>query len=105
MVTVFLQVWPRRRHPAVHRTSGRLYVFAGVLPSAVLALAIVPFAAGSTGNAIDAILWLATTVAEFRMARRHRYAEHRRWMIFSVALCLRIMVAGADRAEACRVVQ
>ncbi|XVV00999.1 DUF2306 domain-containing protein [Actinosynnema sp. CA-248983] len=93
MVTVVLQVWPwlRRRHPAVHRWSGRLYVFAGVIPSGLLALAITPFAVGPVGNAIGGILWLATTIAGYRMARQRRYADHRRWMIYSFALCLQII--------------
>jgi hypothetical protein len=93
MVTVVLQVWPwlRRRHPVVHRWSGRLYVFAGVLPSGLLALVITPFAVGPVGNAVGGILWLGTTIAGYRMVRQRRYAEHRRWMIYSFALCLQIV--------------
>jgi hypothetical protein len=93
LVTVCVQIWPwvRNRFPAVHRWSGRVYVFAGVLPTALFALAITPFSAGPAGNAIAAILWLITTVAGFRAARRRRYDHHRRWMIYSFALALQIV--------------
>ncbi|MBE1469410.1 DUF2306 domain-containing protein [Kibdelosporangium phytohabitans] len=97
-LTACLQLWPwlRRKHPAVHRVSGRLYVFLGVLPSALLAIAIVPWAfdgqpAGAIGNTLSGALWLGTTFAGFAAARRRRFAEHRRWMIYSFALALHIV--------------
>ncbi|MBD0324764.1 MAG: DUF2306 domain-containing protein [Aldersonia sp.] len=45
LLTACLQVWPwlRRRHPAVHWYSGRLYVFAGALPAGLAVLTVVPF--------------------------------------------------------------
>jgi cobalamin biosynthesis protein CobD/CbiB len=90
MMTVSLQVWPwmRHHHPAVHRISGRIAIFAGVLPAGLLALAIMPFSGGPAGNTVAAILWLATTITGFRMARKNRYAEHRRFMIYSFALTM-----------------
>ncbi|WP_309112006.1 DUF2306 domain-containing protein [Saccharothrix sp.] len=96
MLTVVLQVWPwlRARHPRVHRVSGRLYVFAGVLPSAVIALVILPYTAvlpGAVGAAVTAVLWLVTTAAGFVRARQRRFAEHRRWMIYSFALTASIV--------------
>ncbi|MFJ3338682.1 DUF2306 domain-containing protein [Streptomyces sp. NPDC086766] len=93
LVTVCLQVWPwlRRNHPAVHRWSGRIYVFAGALPSGLLALAIMPFSAGPAGNTVAAVAWLATTVAGLRTARQRRYREHRRWMAYSFALTMQII--------------
>lgn len=93
LVTVCLQVWPwlRRRHPAFHRWSGRAFVFAGVLPSGLFAVLIVPFSFAPAGNAVNAILWLVTTTIGFRMARRRRYAEHRRWMIYSFAVTMQIL--------------
>jgi hypothetical protein len=39
-----------------------------------------------------ATLWLITTLTGWRMARRRRFAEHRRWMIRSFALTLSIML-------------
>jgi len=93
MVTLFLQFWPwlRRQHPAVHRASGRVYIFAGALPAALMGLVLVPLrpmSAGSIGLATMAVLWLATTLIALRAARLGRYAEHRRFMVYSFALAL-----------------
>lgn len=90
LVTVVLQVWPwlRRRHPAVHRWSGRAYVFAGAVPSAVLALSMLPvsYPAGRIGVAMSAIFWSTSAVIGWVKLRQHRYAEHRRWMLYSFAI-------------------
>ncbi|WP_329106794.1 DUF2306 domain-containing protein [Micromonospora sp. NBC_01699] len=93
MATVPFQLWPRfrQRFPAAHRFMGRAYVFVGVIPSSLLALAIVPFAAGPAGNAIGALLWLAASLYGWRMARLRRYQQHRRFMIYSFALCMQII--------------
>jgi uncharacterized membrane protein YozB (DUF420 family) len=93
LITVCLQIWPwlREHHPAVHRWSGRLFVFAGVLPSAACAIVIVPFSFAPPGNAANAILWLVTTIIGYRMIRQGRYAEHRRWMIYSFAVTMQII--------------
>ncbi|SDD58196.1 DUF2306 domain-containing protein [Glycomyces harbinensis] len=98
IITCSMQVWPwlRRHHPKVHRISGRLYVFAGVLPSGLFALVVgilsVVGAAGKIGQVFLAVLWLATTAAGFAAARRRRFGDHRRWMIRSFALCTSIVV-------------
>ncbi|MGH8792033.1 MAG: DUF2306 domain-containing protein [Stackebrandtia sp.] len=93
-----LQVWPwlRQNHPKVHRVSGRIYV-AAVLPGSVLALtssvmSVVPIP-GRVGNVMLSVLWLGTTLTGFYMARNRRFAEHRRWMIRSFALCFSIVVS------------
>lgn len=93
MLTAPLQLWPwlRQRYPAVHRTTGRVYVFAGALPAGLVALVISPFAFAPPGNAIAAILWLTTTSTAYWMARKRRYAQHRRWMAYSVALTYSIV--------------
>lgn len=93
LVTLCLQVWPwlRQHHPAVHRISGRIYVLGGAIPSALLALVLAPFAAvpiGILGGATAGVLWLVTSVIGFHMARRRRYTDHRRWMIYSFAFAL-----------------
>ncbi|MFB8765245.1 DUF2306 domain-containing protein [Nocardiopsis alba] len=92
MVTCCLQVWPwlRENHPAVHRISGRLYVFAGVLPSVVLAWYLLTTFSGLgwVGRTVLSLLWFATTVVGFVRARQGRYAEHRRMMIYSFALTM-----------------
>ncbi|MGV9680123.1 DUF2306 domain-containing protein [Nocardia sp. NPDC003482] len=92
------QVWPwfRRRYPALHRRLGRWYVFAGVLPAGLAGLVIgatSPFGpVARVSNVMLAALWLTITATGWRMARRRRFAEHRRWMIRSFALTLSIML-------------
>ena len=96
LVAAVLQLWPRvrRRHPAVHRFAGRVYLVA-VLAASPCVLAIAPF--GSWGPsewvsvAMLGMLWPATTIAGYRMARLRRFAEHREWMIRSVALSFSIV--------------
>ncbi len=99
LLAAVLQVWPwlRRRHPAVHRWSGRAYVFLGVLPAGLVVLAVAPFSVsggvvGNVGNTLLALLWLGTTIAGYRAARARRHAEHREWMVRSVALAFSIVV-------------
>ncbi|MGH4025578.1 MAG: DUF2306 domain-containing protein, partial [Pseudonocardiaceae bacterium] len=93
-----LQVWPwlRRHHPAVHRMSGRVYVFGGVLPAGVAVLGVAPLSStgfvSQVGNTFLALLWLPITIAGYRMARQRRFAEHREWMIRSFALTTSIVV-------------
>lgn len=90
------QVWPwfRRKHPATHRRLGRWYILAGVLPAGLAGLVIgatSPFGpVARVSNVMLATLWLLTTLIGGRMARQRRFAEHRRWMIRSVALTLSI---------------
>lgn len=91
LVCVCLQVWPwlRRHHPEVHRVSGRVYIFGGALPCALLALTLDPLTAGWEGNlgiTVQALLLLTTTLIGYRMIRLRRYASHRRWMLYSFAL-------------------
>ena len=98
IITCSMQVWPwlRQHHPRVHRISGRVYVFAGVLPSGLFALVVsvvsVIGPAGKIGNVFLALLWFAVTFTGLVAARRRRYQEHRRWMIRSFALCVSIVV-------------
>ncbi|MGI5487713.1 DUF2306 domain-containing protein [Microtetraspora malaysiensis] len=76
----------RRR---VHRTIGRCYLLAGVLPSA---LAAVPVALLSgrvitqIGLTIPAVLWLITGGLAVRAARRRDFVRHRHWMMRNYAL-------------------
>jgi uncharacterized membrane protein YozB (DUF420 family) len=101
IVGVILQIWPwlRRTHPVAHRRIGRVYVFAGALPSAVMAAVIgsvSPF--GPVVGAIDvaaALLWLGFTVAGWRAIRQRRYADHRKWMIRSFAMTMNTLMSRA----------
>ncbi|WP_103355416.1 DUF2306 domain-containing protein [Amycolatopsis sp. CA-128772] len=101
IVGVILQVWPwlRRNHPVAHRRIGRVYVFGGAVPSAVMAAtigAVSPF--GPVVGALDvvaALLWLGFTVAGWRAVRQRRYGDHRRWMIRSFAMCMNTLMTRA----------
>ncbi|MGH8877522.1 MAG: DUF2306 domain-containing protein, partial [Stackebrandtia sp.] len=98
MATCCMQIWPRLRakHPKLHRMSGRVYVIGGVIPAGLSALGLAwgsafgPVASASTF--IMAPLWMGVTIAGFRMARRRRFADHRRWMVRSFALTMSIIV-------------
>lgn len=93
-----LQVWPwlRRHHPVVHRMSGRVYLFGGVLPAGIAVLGVAPLSStgfvSQVGNTLLALLWLPITIAGYRRARQRRFAEHREWMIRSFALTTSIVM-------------
>ncbi|MFD8645423.1 DUF2306 domain-containing protein [Streptomyces zaomyceticus] len=94
LVTVVLQLWPwlRRSHPAAHRLIGRAYVFAGVLPSALLAFFITPLSMGpSVGTTLGGVLWLFTTGMGFTRAVQGRILAHRMWMLYSFAFAINIV--------------
>jgi uncharacterized membrane protein len=87
-----LQLWPwlRRRHPRVHRSVGRTYVLAGVYPAGIGSLLLLAFwpeyPINEFSDVVTTVLWLAATTIAFRLARQHRFADHRRWMLRSFAL-------------------
>jgi hypothetical protein len=98
MIGALVQVWPwvRRRFPQVHRYAGRVYVFAGVIPSGLMALTIgaaSPFGpATRASDVMLAVLWLGVTWAGWRAARERRFGDHRRWMVRSFALTMSIIL-------------
>lgn len=73
----------------IHRTLGRVYLLAGVLPSAV---ATIPVALWSgrlmtqVGLTTAAVLWLITGGLAYRAARRRDFTAHRSWMMRNYAL-------------------
>lgn len=91
MVASNFQVWPwlRRRYPAVHRWTGRVYV-----PSVIIGggcgLIILKFApvVGQTGAFMSTTLWIATTIVGYWAARTGRWRLHRRFMLYSFALVM-----------------
>jgi hypothetical protein len=97
MLMCCVQIWPwfRQRYPAAHRMIGHVYVFGGVIPAGIIGLmigAVSPF--GPTlrvSNVLLATLWLTFTITGFRMARHHRFVEHRRWMLRSFALTMSVI--------------
>ena len=97
LLTACLQVWPwlRRAFPDVHRRTGRVYVFAGVLPAGVMGLvigALTPFGPVlRASNVLLALVWLSVTMTGYRAGRQYRLADHRRWMTRSAVLTLSII--------------
>jgi hypothetical protein len=98
LATCVLQIWPwlRRHHPRVHRISGRLYVLAGVWPAGVgslLLLVLWPeYPINWFSDILTTPLWLAATTIGFVLARKRRFADHRRWMLRSFALTTSFIV-------------
>jgi uncharacterized membrane protein YozB (DUF420 family) len=96
MVCAVGQIWPglRRRHPKLHRRTGRVYV-ATAIPAAVCAMvigAVTPFGPVlAASDVILAALWLWFTVDGFVAARRRRFGTHRRQMLRSATLALSII--------------
>ncbi len=79
----------RARWPRVHRWLGRVYIFA-CLTGGVAGLLL---ASGSTAGPIAragfgllAVIWIGVNAQGFRLALARRFAEHREWMIRSLAL-------------------
>ncbi len=96
LLTACLQVWPwlRRRRPQVHRWSGRIYV-AVTVPAALCVIVIAPMTLYGpnqrVANTMLGLLWLITTLAGYRAVRQRRFADHRAWMLRSVALAFSIV--------------
>ena len=65
LLTACLQIWPwlRTRFPDVHRRTGRVYVFAGVLP------------AGAIGLVIGALTPFGPVLRASNVRARHRLAD------------------------------
>ncbi|SFW62970.1 DUF2306 domain-containing protein [Amycolatopsis australiensis] len=101
IVGVVLQIWPwlRRAHPVAHRRIGRIYVFGGALPSAVMAAvigAVSPFGPIlGTLDVVGALLWFGFTVAGWRAVRQRRFADHRKWMVRSFAMTMNTLTTRA----------
>ncbi len=79
------QLWPglRRRHPSIHRGTGRVYVagvFVGGAAAFYLSVFVEPASFGVALFALGVAWWL-TVGAGFVAATRGRFYEHRRWMI------------------------
>jgi uncharacterized membrane protein len=78
-----------RTRRQIHRTIGRLYLLAGVLPSALTAVPVALLSGRlitQIGLTIPAILWLITGTLAYQAARRHDYTHHQNWMMRNYAL-------------------
>ncbi|MEU7872487.1 DUF2306 domain-containing protein [Dactylosporangium sp. NPDC049140] len=72
-----------------HRTLGRVYLLAGVLPAAVAAVPVALWSGRlltQVGLITAAVLWLVTGGLAYRAARRRDFAAHRAWMLRNYAL-------------------
>ena len=82
----------RRRHPRLHRLSGRLYLGAGVGLGGLAALYMSTFAYGGMvaklGFATLAVAWLYTGLRAYRAIRSGDVTTHRRWIVRNFALTL-----------------
>ena len=107
----------RRRWPAAHRWTGRVYAVAcliGGLGGLMLAPGSTAGPVASWGFGLLALAWMATTAMGWRMALGRDLVAHRRWMIRSWALTLaavtlRLQMVGVafmpvDGVEAYRVI-
>lgn len=99
IATAVVQILPglRKRFPLVHRWNGRIYVFLGVLPSAIILIPVI-FVMGDPTLSILMFwnaLWIVTTVLAWRAVRRRQYLVHRRWMTYSIAITLTAATNGA----------
>lgn len=93
----------RRKRPALHRWSGRLYLAVGVLLGGIAAFFVALNAFGGPvarlGFASLAIAWLLTGFKAYLAIRSGDIASHRRWMVrnFSLtfaAVTLRLWLPG-----------
>ncbi|MBZ2197834.1 DUF2306 domain-containing protein [Occultella gossypii] len=79
-----------RRVPRVHRYIGRVYLFAGVVPSSIVGIVVAllttsgPVAAA--GLVVGDVLWISTAALAYRHARAGRYRQHGQWMIRNFAV-------------------
>lgn len=76
----------RRRWPALHRWTGRVYVVAclvGAVSGFVLALGTTMGPLATAGFGTLSVAWLAATLLGWRRATQRRFALHRAWMIRS----------------------
>lgn len=74
----------RRRHPKVHRTLGRVYLLAGVLPGSLTGIVVaVLTTAGPIAMAAFVVLdvyWFYSALRAYRSVRARDFASHERWM-------------------------
>lgn len=89
----WLQVSPplRRRWPALHRRTGRLYVIAclvGGVGGLALALGTTAGPVATAGFGLLAAAWITVNLLGWRAAMQRRFEAHRRWMLRSWALTL-----------------
>ncbi len=81
----------RRKAPAAHRWTGRLYVLCCLVSGCaalVLSSQTITGLNSQIGFVLLATFWLITTLIGWRRARERDFVAHRQWMIRSYALTL-----------------
>ncbi|WP_433327721.1 DUF2306 domain-containing protein [Spirillospora sp. CA-294931] len=85
-----LQFMPSiRARRGVHRAIGRVYLLAGVLPSALAGFPVAIMSGRpitQIGLSVPCVLWLVTGWLAVRAARRRDFRAHRAWMMRNYAL-------------------
>lgn len=80
----------RRKQINLHRTIGKLYLFA-VIISGLCGIYIAQFATGGITNIIgftlSALVWLGTSVLAFKAIKDRKVQLHKEFMIYSYAVC------------------
>jgi len=79
----------RKKCPAIHRWTGRIYVVAcmlGAVGGLWMALTTEAGPVAQPGFALLAIFWIVVTGKAYQEARAKRFDSHKRWMIRSFAL-------------------
>ncbi|WP_223843273.1 DUF2306 domain-containing protein [Amycolatopsis methanolica] len=84
--------WPLARSPAVRAGAGApcprlLGLYIGWHTAAGPSVCV--------ANLVGSALWLAVTATGWRMARRRRFGDHRKWMARSFALAMSIVLSRA----------
>ncbi|SDH12550.1 DUF2306 domain-containing protein [Nonomuraea jiangxiensis] len=78
-----------RARARLHRTIGRCYLLAGVLPGALTGAPVALLSGRlitQVGLVIPSVLWLVTGWLAFLAARRRDFVRHRNWMMRNYAL-------------------
>lgn len=80
----------RRARPTLHRWTGRLYLFVGILIGGSSGLYMATLAYGGAvpraGFTLLALAWLYSGYRAYAAIRGRRIEEHRRWMVRNYAL-------------------
>lgn len=86
---VQLLPWVRKRFPAVHRLTGRVYVvgcLAGGVGGFIVAFGSTAGPIATAGFSTLAVIWIYVNAQGWRAALERRFADHRRWMLRSFSL-------------------
>ena len=79
----------RRRHPKVHRTFGRVYLLAGVLPGSLTGIVVAVLTTAGSIALVSFVLldvfWFYSALRAYRAVRARDFAAHERWMLRNFA--------------------